>query len=144
MTTTYSFQDVTVTISHPDLGQFIATGEGLGSIDVTMATDRTAHDIAADGSVMVSKIAGRNGGLTMTIQQTSELHRWLTKWFNYLETAKTNKWADTTVIVRSAIMGETKTCTGVSPQKLPDVPYQAQGQMVSWSLLAADIQQEAA
>ena len=40
-------------------------------------------------------------------------------------------------------MGEKITLTGVSPQKLPDKPYQAQAQLVTWNLMAADIQQEA-
>lgn len=142
--TTYSFADVTMTISHPKVGQNIATGEGIGSINIAMATDRTTHDVAADGSVMISKIPGRNGTVTLTIQQTSPLHKWLTKWFNYLESAKTSEWADTSILVRCPVMGETKTITGVSPQKIPDSPYQSQGQTVTWNLMAADIQNEAA
>lgn len=140
---TYSFSDVTMTISHPALGQCTVTGEGIGSINITMATDRTTHDIAADGSVMVSKIKGRNGAIGLSVQQISSLNKWMTKWYNYLETAATSEWAKTSVTVRSPIMGETIKATGVSPQKLADKPYQAQGQQINWNLMAADIQQEA-
>lgn len=144
MSTTYSFADVSVVISHPSVGQYVANGEGIGNINIAMATDRTAHDVAADGSVMVSKIKGRNGTVTIAIQQTSDLNKWLTKWYNYLEAASTDQWASTSIIVRSPIMQELNTITGVSPQKLPDKPYQAQGQLVTWSLMAADIQQDVA
>jgi hypothetical protein len=140
--TTYSFQDVEFIISHPDVGQFSANGEGLGSINVTMATDRTAHDVAADGSVMVSKMNGRNGSVGITIQQTSSLQDWLQRWYNYLETADVSVWADTSITVKASGMGELVTATGVSPQKQNDSPYQAQGQNVTWTLMAADIQKD--
>lgn len=142
-TTTYSFGDVRTTIKHPSVGQYIIDGgEGVGSISVTMTTERTAHDIAADGSVMVSKIKGRNGMIALTMQQTSALNKWLRRWYNHLETAATDQWAETTIVVRSPVMGDLITATGVSPQKLPDRPYQAQGQNITWNLLCADIQQD--
>lgn len=143
MNSTYSFSDIGLTISHPSVGQYIMSGEGMGSINVTMTQDRTAHDIAADGSVMVSKIRARNGTIAISAQQTSKLHQWLTKWFNYLESASTNEWADTNIIIRAPKMGQTIIATYVSPQKLPDRPYQAQGQQLTWNLMAADIQQDA-
>ncbi|WP_163855820.1 phage protein [Paenibacillus elgii] len=141
---TYSFSDVTMVISHPAVGQFVATGAGLGSITTIMTTDRTTHDISADGSVMVSKIKARNGSHSISVQQTSELNRWLLKLYNYLETAATNQWAGITIVIRSPQMQELITSTGVSFQKLPDKPFQNQGQQVTWNLMAADIQQDAA
>lgn len=144
MYTTYSFADVIMTISHPAIGQYVATGAGLGSITTTMTTDRTAHDISADGSVMVSKIKGRNGTHAISVQQTSDLNKWLLKLYNYLETAPTNQWAGITIVIRSPQMQDLITSTGVSFQKLPDRPYQTQGQQVTWNLMAADIQQDVA
>ncbi|KZE79314.1 hypothetical protein AV654_17755 [Paenibacillus elgii] len=141
---TYSFSDVTMVISHPGVGQFVATGAGLGSITTIMTTDRTTHDVSADGSVMVSKIKARNGSHSISVQQTSDLNRWLLKLYNYLETAATNQWAGITIVIRSPQMQDLITSTGVSFQKLPDKPYQAQGQQVTWNLMAADIQQDAA
>lgn len=138
---TYSFEDVGVTISHPNVGQTVANGQGIGSLNITMATERTNHEVAADGAVMISKIKGRNGTLALAIQQTSTLNAWLMKWYNYLETAPASQWAKTIIIIRAPQMGETTTCSFVSPQKLPDKPYQAQGQTVTWNLMSADIQQ---
>ena len=140
--TVYSFDDVTMTISHPQIGQYVVRGAGIGSITTTMATDRTAHDISADGQVMVSKIRGRNGSHAIAVQQVSTLHKWLLKLYNYLEQATASHWANITIVIQANSMGETITSTGVSFQKLPDKPYQAQGQQVTWQLMAADIQQD--
>lgn len=141
--TTYDFLDVSVTISHPSVGTFSMVGEGVGSISVSMTTDRTAHDPAADGSIMVSKIRARNGSVSISIQQTSYINRWLLKWYNYVEAANASVWADAKIIIRAPQMGELTTCKGVSPQKIPDNTYQAQGQNITWSLMAADIQKDA-
>ncbi|NOU95591.1 DUF3277 family protein [Paenibacillus sp. LMG 31456] len=141
-TSIYSFGDVTLTLSHPSLGQYVAGGEGLGSISTSMATDRTTHDVSADGSVMVSKIKGRNGSHAIAIQQTSPLNQWLLKAYNYLENAPANEWAKLSIVQRAPSMHDLITSTGVSFQKLPDKPYQAQGQQVTWNFMAADIQQD--
>jgi len=143
MITTYSFSDVNMVISHPNVGQHVSSGEGIGSISVSMATEKTEHNVASDGSVMVSKIPGDNGTIAITIQQTSTLNKWLLKWYNYLKAASTSQWAKTGITVRAPSMQDLITATGVSPQKLADKPYQAQGQLVTWNLMAADIQQEA-
>ncbi|WP_201264982.1 phage protein [Brevibacillus reuszeri] len=142
--TTYSFADVSMVISHPSKGQFVATGAGLGSISISMATDRSTHDVSADGSVMVSKIKGRNGNITVSAQQTSDLHKWLIKLFSYLENAPTAEWAKAAITIRSTSMQDLIRVTGVSFQKLPDRPFQAQGQQVSWVFMAADIDQAVA
>lgn len=141
---TYSFADVSAVISHPSVGQFIASGEGLGSITTEMITDRSVQDVAADGTVMVSKVKGRNGTIAIAVQQTSSLNKWLTRLYNYLESAGTDKWAQTVIVVRAPMMQDLQICTGVSFGKLPGKPYQATGQMITWNLMAADIQQDVA
>lgn len=143
MSVVYSFGDVTATISHAAKGQKVITGEGVGSITTTMATDRTAHDVSADGRVMVSKIKGRNGSLAIAVQQNSDVNNWLLKLYNHLEGAPANEWAGITIVVRSPSMRDLVTAHGVSFLKLPDKPYQAQGQQITWNLMAADIQQDA-
>jgi len=142
--TTYSFADVSMVISHPAVGQYVATGEGIGSITTTMTTDKSSHDVAADGSVMVSKIVGNNGTHTISVQQTSGLNKWLLKLYNYLMQAPTSEWAQIKITIRSPAMQDLIRSTGVSFQKLPDRPYQAQGQQVTWTLMAAEIDQSVA
>jgi hypothetical protein len=105
-----------------------------------MAQEKTAHDLAADGSVMVSKLAGDNGSISISTQQTSALHKWLLQWFNALKVGPTSIWAATGMFLRNTADGTSHVIIGVSPQKIPDKPYQAQGQHVTWVLMAADIQ----
>ena len=106
---------------------------------ISKATDRTAHDVAADGSVMVSKIAGNNGTLTIECQQMSAIHKWLLAWFNVLWQLPTSEWASTSITLRNSATGTRHIISGVSPQKEPDTPYQSQGQRVTWNLMCAEI-----
>jgi hypothetical protein len=146
--TTYSFLDVSAVFYHPAVGRGDLSGEGIGSITTVMAGDRTQHDVAADGSIMVSKIGGNNGTVSISIQQKSLIHKMLLGWWNYIKDASTpsSEYAAATITIRTTEdpnggAGEEITCTGVSPQKTPDKPFQAQGQQVVWNLMAADIDQ---
>ena len=64
---TYAFEDLSVTLSHPSVGQFLFQGTGIGSITFAMANDSSSHDVAADGSVMTSKIKAGNGTVTISV-----------------------------------------------------------------------------
>jgi hypothetical protein len=141
---TYSFQDVNITLSHSLAGQYIANGEGVGSIGFNMTTDRTAHDVGADGKVMVSKIKAKNGTAILAIQQTSPLNKWLLKLFNTLSSDSTSPqaWAGIKIVMRAPNMGDLITATGVSFQKQADRGYKAQGEQVTWNLMCAEIQQD--
>lgn len=138
----YSFLDLAGAIAHPlyPLGIFQFTGLGVGSVTVSMTIDRSVHDLAADGSVMISKVAGNNGQISIECQQTSIVHKYLLALYNYLIAESAEKWALTTIVLRNVADGTSHIATGVSFTKVPDKPYQAQGQKVTWVLMAADIQ----
>jgi hypothetical protein len=140
-TTNYSFIDHSVNIQHPSIGQLSLQGGGIGSITVTKVTDRTVHDLAADGSVLVSKVAGENGTIALSIQQTTDAEKWLQNWFNYIKDSATpsSEYALATITIRNNITGAVTTATGVAPQKEPDDNMQAQGQQRVWTMLAASI-----
>lgn len=142
MYTTYSFEDVTVSFSHPSVGAFTSTGAGVGTISITMANDRTTHDVAADGGVMITKGMAKNGTIAIAIQQTSELNKSLLSWYNYIDTANASEWASMNITIKSNNLGDETICTGVAPQKLADRPYQAQGQHVTWTLMAAEVTED--
>lgn len=137
--TTYSFADVSFTMSHLAVGSFTFTGEGVGTITVTMANDVTQHDLAADGSVMVSKILAGNGSIALAIQQTSAGHKWLKKWYNYVKVAPTAEWAKASAVLKNPQLGDQITMSGISPQKRADVGFQAAGQQVTWNMMATTI-----
>lgn len=137
---TYSFTDIAATISHPGYGSYSIQGEGIGDMSITKLTDRSVHDVAADGSIMTSKIAGNNGNVTINAQQTSSLHNFLQGMFNYLWSASTDEWAKISLTVRAPKMQKTYYCTGGAFVKEPDEQFQSQGQKIPWVLLFNDIQ----
>lgn len=141
----YSFKDTSTSFSHPNVGSKSTTGAGLGSIAISQATIKTVHEVSADGRVMISKVAGDNGTIVVTVQQTSDLHQWLLKsWYNYINgsSSSTDDWAAMVITINDNNSDLTITATGVSPEKVADIPYQAQGQMVTWNLMAAEITRE--
>lgn len=136
---TYSFSDCDVTFTHPAVGVHQVNGQGLGSITITMTTDKTTHDIAADGTVMISKIAGENGTVSLEVQQTSAFHKWLLGWYNAINLLGAESWAAGVIIIRDKIGGSTITALDVSPQKRADKSYQSEGQRITWTLMAGNI-----
>lgn len=136
----YSFDDVSFVISDKSVGTCTITGKGVGSISIARANDVSQHDIAADGSVMVSKIVTKNGTIALSLQQTSTANKWLKKWFEYKLAAKSSEWADTTATLKDNANGDTINISGISPQKRADAAYQNAGQQVTWNLMATKIE----
>ena len=137
---TYSFLDLSGVIAHPTGGAFSFTGEGTGQVTVTMATERSAIDIAADGTPMISKIAGNNGSIQIQCLQTSKVHKYLLWLFNLIIVQGPEQWGQAAIYLRNVSDGTTHVATGVCFSKIPDKAYAKQGAMVSWTLLAGDIQ----
>lgn len=137
----YSFTDSTLVLRHSSLGVLTLTGQGLGSIAISMRNDRTTMDVAADGRVMTSKIKDRSATAALQLQQDSEANQTLLKWYNYLETAPTAEWAKATAVLNSPTTHEQIVMKDVAFQKLPDRNYNAQGQMNTYNLMIADCQQ---
>lgn len=136
----YSFEDTSVTIEHPSVGSFEAYGTGIGTLSVSFSNDITTHDVAADLAVVVSKSAKKNGNITFDILQSSELNDWLNKYYNYVVAAPSSEFALASVTIRNTSAGQYYSCTGVSPQKMPDSSFQSQQQNRSWVLMAANIE----
>lgn len=140
-TTTYSFSDIQMVLQFPGRPAYTLNGQGVGELSISYINDNTTHDLAADGSVMVSKIKANNANITLTMQQTSTMHAWLQGTFNYLYNSATALWAAGTITISSPYNDSiAMTLTGVSFTKRADQPFQQQGQMVTWNLMAADTQ----
>lgn len=138
--TTYSFADYNITIISP-IGKYSLQGNGVGSVTVSMSTTKSTHSVGADGSVMTSKIAGDNGTLAFSVQQTSGLNTYMTKLYNTLKAGSSSIWTSTSVLITNNAQNETVTAIGCSPENLPEKPMQAEGQMITWTWLAQNIQQ---
>lgn len=140
-TTTYSFSDINMVLNFPGWPAYTVNGRGVGEISVSYINDNTAHDIAADGSVMVTKIKANNANVTLTVQQTSSLNEWMLGVFNYLMSAPTALWAAGTISITTPTGIVTNiNLSGVSFTKRSDQTFQQQGQLFTWNLMAADVQ----
>jgi hypothetical protein len=141
----YSFKDLTGVLVHPLMASafpIVGGNIGNGALTIRMLTERTEHDVAADGVVMPSYIAGKNAEVTIEMQQTSELHHSLLDLFNSVELAADNgdvsQWAAITMSLRTTLDGSGHFLSGGSFLKIPDKPYAARGQMVVWTLRFAN------
>lgn len=137
---TYSFQEAVVTVSHPLFGQYSFVGQGIGSVDIDYANDASAHDLAADGTVMTSKIKADNGTVAINIQQTSSGNTWLTNLFKSLKIAAASAWNDLTITVSVPSISESTVCSRCCFQKNATRSYQAQGQQKTWNFMSESIQ----
>jgi hypothetical protein len=137
--TTYSFADVIAVFNFPGSPSFPVNGTGIGELSISYITDNTAHDLSADGSVMVSKIAASNANITVTCQQTSALHNYLKAAFKYLQAASSPSWAAGLLSI-SSVNGihDNIIASGLSFTKRSDQPYQQQGQLVTWTFMSAN------
>lgn len=138
---TYSFSDVSLTLSHPSLGVISTNGMGLGSISKSMSTDKTQIDVAADGTAVTSKIKNNTGSLALQCQQNSALHQKLKTWLNYLTNAQTSEWALIKAVLTSTQTGEQDIFTGGSIPKHADVEYGSTIGMVTWNFVFAEVVQ---
>lgn len=141
MFNTYSFQEVIVTIRNK-AGAILSTkGQGTGSISVNYAADRSAKNVASDGTVVISKLSDRSGSVEMSVQQTSEINKQLMKWFAAVEgdDVSSAEWAGMTITIESKTTGAKKTCTGVAFTKIPDESFSAEAGNVDWSFMCANV-----
>lgn len=139
---TYSFEDTTVNINHPQFGNYSAYGSGIGSVSVSYTGDNSAHDVAYDLTVVVSKIPRANGTVTFNVLQSSDFNKYLKKLVSYLKQAPTEEWAQATIEISNRSTGDNYICTGVSPQKVADNTYNDQAGTRDWTWLAANISYE--
>ena len=138
--TTYSFKNVKVTISHPLVGQRVVNGEGIGTITVAYSDDLTQSDIGADGAVMISKIESRRGTITLEIQQTSALNKWLLNYANAVQNANASQWAGGTLAVSENFTnGVNVSASNLALQKRPDHADAQNGGRVSWPFFSSNI-----
>lgn len=143
--TTYSFKDLQGALQTVLSGTLLFGGTiGVGAITVTNDTEHGLTDTAADGTVMPTFAAGDAGKIMVECQQTSGVHQFLLAWYNTLKTSAMNgdvsNWASSSLYLRNIVDGSQHECIGVMPSKVPDKPYKAQGERITWTLVACNIQ----
>src|SRR5208283_1669735 len=107
---TYSFLDITLILDFsavPGVGSvFVASGQkGLGQIMIDTLQERTTIDISADGTPMMTYLAGDQAHLSIEVQQTSDMHSFLLAQYNALVAAANGgdvtNWNAATAFIRS-------------------------------------------
>jgi hypothetical protein len=142
--TTYSFKDLSGAMTSPLAGTFQFAGQiGIGRITVEYTTDHGAVDTAADGTVLPSFVAGKAGRITIEVQQTSVLQKYLLYWHNLHVNAATTgvitQWASSSMLLRNTLDGSNHEALGVFPTKIPDKAYAASPTMITWTLICANL-----
>jgi hypothetical protein len=146
--TLYSFTDMTGVFSHPLGGNFILGGGeiGLDEIEIEMANEKTKVKKSADGSIMLSYVAGDNATAKFTMQQTSDLHHYFLNTYNLCKTqadaGNLSVWAAGQLSVKNILDGSQHNASGVCFQKVPPKSYQEDGQMISWMFILAQCDNE--
>jgi hypothetical protein len=145
---TWSFKDCAASVTSPALGGTpitFAGGVGAGEFTLTMDTVRTTHETSADSTVLPSYIAGDSGRVSIRILQTSEIHTALLDLYNLVksqaDSGNSSNWASTQASVRNLTLGRQWNCSGGSFEKIPDYPFAAQGQYVTWVIMFCSINQ---
>lgn len=136
---TYSFLDTILSLAFATGGMTI-TGKGIGDVTVGMDQDRSSMESSADGNIMISKIPGNQGRITINVQQTSDAHKFLLAMYNALIIGPPSIWAQGAGLMRSLSDSTSHTFTGLCFLKLGDKGYDKQSKNVTWVLLAGDIQ----
>ena len=143
---TYSFQDISLSLSHPSVGTLelggdflYSEGKGVGSITFAWADDVGSHERAADGQVMTSKIIAKNGTIVFVVNQVSDAHQWLTKAYNYLQAAPPDEWAKMELVMTAPYAKVEHEGREISFVKRADKAYGSDGATCSWTLQAKEL-----
>ena len=119
----YSLPDVKTVMSHSDVGKCTLSNAGGGRITVSYQNDLASVTTTATGYVVINKLVAKNGVISMEIPTNSEADTSLRRLIAYVETAKTSKFALTTLTLQDTAAGRTLNFSGVVPQKKPDEGY---------------------
>lgn len=138
--TTYSFKDLTGAFVSPAVPAPLVFGGQIGCDTIVVGND-TQHGVkeqSADGTVMPVFVAGDGGTISITCQQTSNVHKFLLGWLNILKTAAMNgdvsNWANSSAVMRNTLDGSAHEANGIMPNKIPDKSYASQGTKIVWTL----------
>lgn len=135
----YSFKDTSVVVNHPDVGQYVLSDGGMGRIVISYTAEKSSHTQTSNGHIVVNRLAGQNGTITLEVPQSSPADAYMIKLLNYLGRCNASRFALGTITIRDTLFALTVEATGVTPQKTPDRTYDSASAMQSYAMLAAEI-----
>ena len=134
--TTYSFDDIDFTITLAGESHTMS-GEGIGELSYDHLPTSSVQDVAADGSVMTSKILARNARFSFSTQQTSALHKFFISKFNILMAGNSQDWAAGSLTITDRVNGIKIAATNLAFEKQTSPNFTAEGGRVEWPFVAA-------
>lgn len=133
MGSTYSFMDVTASLSGPtgeiDLGYGSASSEE--GITVAMGGPKNTMTIGADGEVMHSLHADKSGTVTVNLLKTSPTNKKLSLAYN-AQSQSSATWGNNVIVIRNTASGDISTARSCAFQKQPDFNNAKEGGTVAW------------
>lgn len=133
--TTYSFLDVALSISGPNISATIG-GTGTGSAEegfsVMFEEDSDVMTQGADGSVMHSLTAALRGRIELHILKTSPLNAQLSSAWALDRLNGSQQWAKNQLSVRNPVSGDTYSANECGIRKHADNNYAMRGNILTW------------
>lgn len=133
MSDSYSFQDVTATLTGPsgdiDLGAGSANAEE--GITIAYGGAKNTMTIGADGEGMHSLHADKSGVITVNLLKTSPINKKLNLMYN-AQSLSSALWGNNVIVIRNKASGDVITARAVAFQKHPDTVYAKAGNTNAW------------
>lgn len=140
MANTYSFMDVTATLV--GAGAVIDLGYGAAVADegitISMAGDKNAMVIGADGEGMHSLRADKSGTVTVRLLKTSPANAKLQALFN-AQSLSSSLWGQNVITINHTGSGDNTVARSCAFAKKPDLAYKKDGDLVEWQFHAIKI-----
>lgn len=137
----YSLQDVSVTVIGPSLNISlgIATGYAEGAVSVAMTEDKTNLNTGGGGSWMHNLHVGNAGNVTISTIKNSPLNELFAKAYN-LQRTSAKLWGKNTIVIsNAAASNENITAIGGAFQRIPNAGYAKDGANMDWVFVCGQI-----
>lgn len=140
---TYSFLDVTASITGPGGAFPLGTGAGTAEegISIEMAEDKDNMVIGADGQGMHNLHAGQSGTVTVRLLKTSPTNALLSAMYN-LQTVSSAVHGQNVIVVSNIATGDTTVCANAAFRRQPNNTYAKDASVMEWAFNVIKIVQQ--
>ncbi len=137
---TYSFKDVTATISGPNGNVEIGAGVGVAEegISYEMIEDKASMTIGAGGEAMHSLHASNAGRVTLRLLKTSRTNAILDR-MSTADFASSAVYGQNTIVIRDPVRGDIMVASNCGFVRKPNNSHAKQGNVIEWQWNAVDI-----
>lgn len=131
---TYSFADVTASISGPGGSFNFGAGSGVAEegISAEFSEDKNVMNIGADGHGMNTLRAAKNGTITVRLQKTSSTNAKFSQLYAFQQHSSAN-WGKNTIRVADPVRGDVVTGVEGAFKKHTGMTWAKDGNMNEWA-----------